>query len=357
MTSYDMIEQLSGRRVLVTGANGFIGRYTVGALTGAGASVTALTRRRTTFTNADVLNVVARFGQNSNLEALVDGNEIVIHLAYDGMATAESNLAAFDRLYSAALKAGVQRFVHMSSIVVYDDWPNLDVNEQSSMTRSGGGAYRLAKMKMEQRVMEGTLPAIILQPTIVYGQGSGLWTDQFVEHLKTGTLVLPDPIGICNGVYVEDVVQACLRAAVVPGLEQERFIISGSETFSWADLLQGYAEMIGCGTFQYEPAELLRARFGSENEADLTSDELPLIFRTYAIGHRIFGRARFERAIRSIKRALARDSVVYPDQHLLSVLCASGRCEISKATDRLGYEPVFNLPKSLEVMKPLFDTR
>ncbi|MFP3380520.1 hypothetical protein SB767_29820, partial [Bacillus sp. SIMBA_069] len=96
---------------------------------------------------------------------------------------------------------------------VYDDWPKGSVSESAPMDRPGGSPYRRAKIAMERRLMAGKLPAAILQPTIVWGAGSSLWTDGFAEALLAGAVLVPEPEGLCQGVYVEDVVQACLRAA------------------------------------------------------------------------------------------------------------------------------------------------
>src|SRR5690606_39281896 len=82
-------------------------------------------------------------------------------------------------------------------------------------------------------------------PTIVYGPGSALWTDGFATALLGGGVVLPEPAGLCNGVFVEDVVQACLKAATLPDLGRERFVISGPAPFPWSALLQGYVRALG----------------------------------------------------------------------------------------------------------------
>ena len=179
-----------GRRVFVTGANGFIGRRLVNALDQAGAKVTILcrTRRGTTATRASsVKTIVGDLTNTAVLEAGLREQEIVFHLAYDGRATAAANLAAFDALLAASHKAGVGRIVHTSSIVVYDGWPYSDFDETGSMQRAGGSGYRQAKIEMERRLMAGPIPAAILQPTLVYGPGSAFWTDQFIEWLSSGT--------------------------------------------------------------------------------------------------------------------------------------------------------------------------
>ena len=350
----DFIQQLTGRRVFVTGASGFIGRHLVRALIDAGAEVTVWSRTRRSaaaLKGQPVKVIIGNLSNAAELQSVLQGQEVVFHLAYDGRASAAANLSAFDSLFSAATKARVGRFVHTSSIVVYDDWPNSDIDEHSTMSRPGGGAYRRAKIEMERRLMGGTLPAAILQPTIVYGPGSALWSDQFVEQLSVGQVVLPEPEGICNGVFVNDVVQALLRAAVVPQLGRERFIVSGPSPFKWSSLLQGYAQILGTGSVEFEPLDLLQDRLGPEGEHGEDSDVLSPVLRAYAVGHKIVGRERFERLVRFVKRCVARDDRAYPDHHLLGVFSSSGVCSVSQAEDRLGYEPNYDLAKGLAAME------
>jgi Nucleoside-diphosphate-sugar epimerases len=279
-------------------------------------------------------------GDLNDTALLVTGlreQEVVFHLAYDGRATAAANLAGFDSLLAASAKAGVGRIVHTSSIVVYDDWPNGDVDETGTMRRPGGSGYRQAKIEMERRLMAGPAPAAILQPTIVYGPGSVLWTEQFLEWLTVGDIVLPTPEGHCSGLFVDDLVQALFRAATLPDLGQERFIVSGSDPFPWSRLLEGYARIIGSGNVRHVPVKELMSRLGTDSDGDHQDQGPSRMASIHIAGRRIFGRERFERLLRLIRRRLARGGGMYPDRHLLSVFSATGNCSIRHARERLGF--------------------
>lgn len=341
-------QTIVGRRVFVTGANGFIGRRLVNALDRAGAMVTSLcrtSRGTTTQRGPAVTTIVGDLNNTALLETRLREQEIVFHLAYDGRATAAANLAAFDSVLAASAHAGVGRIVHTSSIVVYDGWPNADIDETSSMSRPGGSGYRQAKIEMERRLMAGPIPTAILQPTIVYGPGSVLWTDQFIEWLAVGDIVLPTPEGHCSGLFVDDLVQALFRAATLQDLGRERFIVSGSDPFPWSRLLDGYARIVGSGRVQHVPVKELMARLGPGPDDD--HQDASRLATIHVAGRKIFGRERFERVLRRIKRRLARDGRMYPDQHLLSVFSSTGHCSIRHARERLGFEPEFDLAKGL----------
>ena len=344
----DPRQAVVGRRVFVTGANGFIGRRLVNALDRAGAMVTSLCRtsRGTTATRgSSITTLVGDLNATALLETQLREHEIVFHLAYDGRATAAANLSAFDSVLAASARAGVGRIVHTSSIVVYDGWPNGDVDETSSMSHPGGSGYRQAKIEMERRLMAGPIPTAILQPTIVYGPGSVLWTEQFIDWLAIGDVVLPTPEGHCSGLFVDDLVQALFRAATLPDLGRERFIVSGAEPFPWSRLLEGYARIVGSGRVRHVPVDELRSRLGTGPDDD--HEDASRLASIHVAGRRILGRERFERVLRRIKMRLARGGRMYPDRHLLSVFSSTGHCSIRQARERLGFEPEFDLAKGL----------
>ena len=339
----------TGRRVLVTGASGFIGRRLVAALGDAGADVTVLTRARAALDGLP-RQVRARIGSMADPRLMAEvlaGQEILFNLAYDVRATAAENLAAFDTLLAAAAGAGVGRIVHTSSIVVYDAWPGADCDETGTMSRPGGSPYRQAKIAMEARLMAGPLPAAILQPTIVWGPGSSLWTDGFARALLAGGVVIPQPEGMCNGVFVDDVVQACLKAARLPELGQERFVISGAEPFAWSALVDGYAAILGTRGAIRLPADEIAKSLGPNPGEDATDHAPSPAARISAIGRRLLGHRRFEALVALAKSKLSRGGVLYPNHHLFEEYMGRGRCRIERARTRMGYAPEFDLARGL----------
>jgi len=341
---------LSGQRVFVTGASGFIGRRVVGALLAVGASVTTLSRSRRTRVSVDkhdVTRVIGSTADGALMQASLKSQDILVNLAYDVRASGAENLAAFETLIDAAERAGIKRIVHTSSIVVYDGWPNQDLDEACTSEQSGGGPYRQTKIKMERRLQRGPIPAAILQPTIVYGPDSSLWTDQFARALMTAGIVLPDPVGLCNGVFVDDVAQAVVCAATVADLGQEEFIISGPSAFGWPELLNGYAKTLGQGSLAQVPVVQLRARLGPV-VADDDAATPGMAARISAVGRNLIGQDRFEALVRRARQRLTKPQPMYPDHHLLGVFSATGSCSIALAKKRLGYEPQFDLAKGLQ---------
>jgi nucleoside-diphosphate-sugar epimerase len=290
-------------------------------------------------------------GEPSVARAAVAGQDVVVNLAYDYRVSGAGNLAAVEALVSAAEDEGRARIVHASSIVVYDGWPGGNLTEQSPWGGPGGSPYRRAKIGMERRLLSSRLPAAILQPTIVWGAGSKLWTDTFAEALLAGAVVLPEPEGLCQGVYVDDVVQACLRAAAVPGLGRERFIVNGPAPFPWSALFKGYRDRLGRGEVRFLPAESLRPQGSPEEQPD--ADAPPsAAARVSALGRRLIGHDRFEAIVRTARRRLRQSAELRPDTHLFALMVASGSCPSDLAAARLGYAPAYGLERGLEALAP-----
>ncbi len=334
---------LKGKKALITGAGGFIGRRLTAALLAVGADVTHLARSRSD--TAGVRIIQGDMATPAIARTAVAGQDLIFNFAYDVRQSGDANLAAFNTLLQAAEAEGHARLIHASSIVVYDDWPTGHLTEASPMNRPGGGPYRIAKIAMERRLMTSPLPVAILQPTLVWGPGSALWTDRFVDALYGGGVVLPRPEGLCQAVHVEDLVQATLRAALLPGLGQERFIVNGPAPFLWSDLIGGYRNLLGRGQIRHLPAEQLRPAAPATTRPSGPG----LAARVSALGRRLLGHARFERLVR-ISRNLRPAGELKPDVGLFALYTAQGTCPPTHAVERLGYRPVYDLEKGLAAM-------
>lgn len=352
-TAINKIDNLRGCCALVTGANGFIGRRLVAGLLAANAKVTVLLRSRHdrgyfVALGADV--AICKLMPGPELDAAIGGQNMLFHFAYDVRASGAENLAAFSALHDAAARSGITRIIHASSIVVYDDWPNGKITESSPIGTSGGGDYRQAKIAMEARLLNGGIPVAILQPTIVYGPGSFLWTDAPQAALRKGPVVLPDPVGICPAVFVDDVVMAALLAAALPGLERERFLITGPDTPTWADFFQAYARLIGTGTVMFVPIEELKTQVSASPPTGADSGP-SMTARISASLRRIIGSRQFDQFIAGLRIRQPGRGPVYPAPHMLELYAATPAVSSRHACSRLGYDPKFNLKAGTSVIE------
>lgn len=158
------------RRVVVTGAGGFVGRALCPALQRASWSVVPAGRRDT----GDI-------GPATDWRPLLDGAEAVVHLAarVHVMRDDGAEPAAFDRvnhlatarLAAQAAEAGVRRFVFMSSVKVHGDVSDhpLRADDPPSPTDPYGRSKLAAEAALAGH--SARMATAILRPPLVYGPG------------------------------------------------------------------------------------------------------------------------------------------------------------------------------------------
>lgn len=365
---------LSGKKILVAGASGFIGTRLIEKLTVEGGFVvTALVRDMTKAHRLKALavqTIVADLSNRADIDRAVKGHHTVINLAHDFKRSQRNNLRSFANLSEACTKHGIQHFVHVSSIVVYDDWPVGNISEESSFGQPGT-EYKNTKVAIEnalQRSSEkGLLHSSILQPTIVYGPFSWLWTDYVVEKLLSGTVVLPAKgEGICNAVYIDDVVDALVLAVMHPGRSGEKYIISGPTPPTWREFFERYNQYLGKGSIQYiDVAALAGERSGLAGKMkNILANPLQLANRKPVrlilnMIQKLLGDRGIE-GLKSLIKALKKSRgpiVYYPDAGELELYCATGVCRIEKAKRLLGYVPKMDFKTGFELTAEYLDNK
>lgn len=248
---------LAGKRVLVTGATGFIGgRLAERLVLEHGAEVVALVRNfgsayrlarfPVTFASGDVTDRQA-------LAAAARGCDLVFHCAYGTTGSqrrrAWVNKEGTRRVLEAARAAGVGRVVNLSTLMVYGQTADGDLDETAPRRRFGNH-YSDSKLAAEEIALgfsrSGGVPVTVLQPTAVYGPWGGVWTEAVLAALKSGRQILVNGgDGLANAVYVDDLVSAMLLAAVVDGAVGEAFLVSGEEPVTWRDFYGRFERMLG----------------------------------------------------------------------------------------------------------------
>lgn len=249
--------ELRGRRVLVTGAGGFIGGRLVERLVReSGAVVRAQVRgivgavRLTRFPLEIVRGDIT---DRDFLASAVGGCDVVFHCAYGTRGGRRQrglvNREGTRRLLAAAARAGVRRAVHLSTLMVYGLTGDGDLTEEAPRRRSGE-VYADSKVAAERIALgfarRGEVGVAVLQPTAVYGPFGGVWTERVLAELASGRVILVDGgEGLANHVYVDDLVDAMLLAAVEPAAVGEACLVSSAEPATWRDFYACFERMLG----------------------------------------------------------------------------------------------------------------
>lgn len=183
----------------VTGGTGFVGGHLLQMAVETGHRVRALTRREQP--PCDSIDwVPGRLGDSDSLRSLVEGAEAIIHIAgairapdRDGFSAA--NIEGTGNIIAAARAAGVNRFIHVSSLAARE--PSLS-------------DYGWSKAESETVVQESDLDWTIIRPPAVYGPGDGETLELFAMAAR-GLVILP-PKGRTSLIHVRDLCQLILAA-------------------------------------------------------------------------------------------------------------------------------------------------
>lgn len=258
--------RLAGRRIAVTGATGFLGSRLVETLAGAtDAEVLAIVRnyrslsRLSTADQASLRFASVDITSAVDLATVLAGTDTVVHCAYGNAGSVDErwrvSVDGTQAVVKASIAAGVRKLVHVSSMSVYESTGAKTVTETSRYLRADetDREYDQQKLEAEKRVMEAAaagLEPVVIQPGIIYGPGSPWWTINPLRRLAENPCLLPsadgeDSGGVCNAVYVDDVVQALLLAAELPAAVGARFIVSGPTPVSWGEFYDHYRRMLG----------------------------------------------------------------------------------------------------------------
>ncbi len=357
------------KTVLVTGATGFIGgRVVEKLLFGGKTKVKALVRdysRAARLARFPVEMVSGDLHDRASLDRATRDCDAVLHCAFDWQ-FAKPNLEGVTNLGEACLKNGVRRLVHVSTMAVYEPLSDGPLTEESlTEPKTPYAATKFAVEKqMLQLVHSRGVPAVILQPTIVYGPFSKGWTDGPVQNLLMGKLVLPaEKDGLCNAVYVDDCVDAILLAAEAEGVIGERFLISGPEPVSWREFYGAYARILGVDSIQLMPHKDIVHQNkikGITSLAKLFSEpgvfvqslaQSPAIKNAMMQVYRKLGDGQKEmiKRLYFYRKKGGPPPLFIPNPQQLDLYSARAHVKIDKARNGLGYAPRFPVDKGMAV--------
>jgi UDP-glucose 4-epimerase len=235
----------TSRRVLITGATGFLGRGLVPALSASGYVVRAATRTPQVVPEAAEGVIVGDLRVSTNLSAALADIEAVVHLAgmppgpesAEGTPYRDNNFLSTQRLAESAARAGVKRFVYLSSVRAQAG-PTSDRIITEGLPAAPTDAYGRSKLEAEHAVAQSGVPAVILRPALVHGPGM-----RFNMAALLRIALTPYPLPIRSFAAKRSIVaRAHLAEAVLLALSNEAmagetYLVADPEPLSVADMV------------------------------------------------------------------------------------------------------------------------
>ncbi len=223
------------KRILVTGASGFIGSHVVPALVQQGYKVRCFVRISSKIGCLSSLsNVELCYGDMNNMDSLLratDKVNAVIHLAAFTSEQASSadesyrvNVEGMQNLINACEKNKVSRLIVVSS---------------QSTKREKQGNYGYTKKLADEFVLKSTLNWTIVKPTLVYGKGSrGLFTKiiGLLENLPVIPVVGSGDYQL-QPTYIDDLVHALVAIVNKKQTFRKVYDLAGESRISFNELL------------------------------------------------------------------------------------------------------------------------
>lgn len=241
------------KKIVVTGANGFIGAHLVAALESESAEVFALVRKHSDLSRLVKFNTRAKKITVDLLDYQAVRNEIaaiqpnyVFHTAVsrdynNWQATLDMNSSATLNLLHACLSSSLERFVQCGSSLEYGDIKAPFRESDAIRPNSLFGASKAAgTLQLQRLALNKGFPVVILRLFHVYGildNKHRLVPTAIKNFLSNSPVTLTDPGYRHDFVYVSDVVKACLLAATKKEASGQIFNIASGEPVANEDVI------------------------------------------------------------------------------------------------------------------------
>ena len=215
----------------LTGATGFIGQHLLRELPNRGYQVRVLLRRPTAVPTWSASAVIGDLARPQNMSAALEGVAAVIHSA--GLAQAMSgvpeddyriaNTEATIGLARAARRAGVKRFVFLSSVRAQCG-PTADTVLTEAAEPRPTDAYGKSRLAAERGLAELDIDWVSLRAMLVYGRGV---TGNMAQLMRLARSPFPLPLGSLRArrslLAVENLLAAIEAVLAAPGTLRRPF--------------------------------------------------------------------------------------------------------------------------------------
>lgn len=241
---------------LVTGAGGFVGGFLVDHLLAEGKRVRAMVRKESQRADLEARGaevVLADLQDEASLGPAVAGCRGVYHIASmfreqpSDAVFHEINVEGVRRMLDAAIAAGVQRFVHCSTVGVLGHIDTPPANEDTPYAPCD--IYQSTKMEGEKVALEyfrgGKIPGVVIRPAMIYGP-TDQRTAQLFVRVARGKFFFVGPSKVLHHwIDVRDLARSFRLGMEHEERNGEVYIIPGAEPVELRHMCSVIAEKAG----------------------------------------------------------------------------------------------------------------
>ena len=263
-------------KILVTGANGFIGQALCQKLAADGWPVAGAVRNESAagkLRGAVEPAIVGAVGPETDWVPALAGVDSIVHLAArvhavqdraaDKIAVYRTvNVAGTQRLAEMAASRGVRRFIYLSSVKVVGEGKSSPYTEDDRPMPSG--CYAISKQEAELDLLninyKTGLEVVVLRPPLVYGPQVKA---NFLQFLKVVDKGLPLPFENVKNrrslIYLGNLIEAILTCIQHPRAAGNTYFVSDGQDTSTPELIKKTAALLGKPSRMFPfPLPLLR---------------------------------------------------------------------------------------------------
>ena len=194
-------------KILITGANGFIGTHLCHELSNRNLGFRATARNANENNYVDFVS--CDLETTESLDQLMDGCDMVVHLAGRAHVTSDDSKEKYrvanefvtQRLANAAVQNGIVRFVYISSIKVNGESsvPGLPIRQSDTPNPldNYGRSKLAAELALHEICRANSMDYVIIRPVLVYGIGVKANFSALISAVKRG---IPLPIATVKNV-------------------------------------------------------------------------------------------------------------------------------------------------------------
>ena len=276
-------------KILITGANGFIGTHLCNELSNRNVKFRATARSANENNYADFVR--CDLETTESLNQLIDGCDMVVHLAGRAHVTNDDSQEKYQvanefvtqRLANAAVQNGIARFVYISSIKVNGESSGPGLPIRQSDTPNPLDNYGRSKLAAELALQEicrvNNMDYVIIRPTLVYGKGVKANFSALISAVKKG---LPLPIATVKNsrsmIGINNLIDLIVATCTNPKAANQMFLASDGIDTSTPALVRLIAASLNRRSrifaFPISILRLLAAVIGKSSAVDKLTESL-----------------------------------------------------------------------------------